>query len=196
MPEILTPADVEAYTKGRLDASDPETQRGLNAALARVRRFCGWHVSPVETHTIYMDVPCSSMLVLPTLKIVSIDSITVDGTAIDVSTVHASREAPGVIERKDRSPWSKLDTSGLGQIEVELTHGFTAVEAADFREVVLQLCDIASISVGTGGSGPLMEKTVDDVTYRWSGMVDRSWGIAKNPMMESVLYQFRLLPVA
>ena len=42
----------------------------------------------------------------------------------------------------------------------------------------------------------LTEKRVDDVELHWSGFVDRTFGIAKNPMNESILYQFRILPFA
>lgn len=198
MAENLEAADVEQYTKGRLLASNPETQRALDAALARVRRWCGWHVSPVVTETIYLDVPeGSSMLVVPTMKIDTLNTITVGGTAVNVSDVTYSREAPGILQTKNFLPWGdKLTTSGLGQIAINLSHGYAAAEAEDFREAVLQLIDQATLNVGTGGMGPLTGKKVDDVEYRWSGMVDRSWGIAKHPLNESILYQFRLLPFA
>ena len=43
----------------------------------------------------------------------------------------------------------------------------------------------------------MSEHTVDDVTLRWNGLTDRMIGsIAKEPLDESVLYQYRLLPFA
>lgn len=202
MPEELVPGDVEQYTNGRLAQDDPETVRALAAALARVRRWCGWHVSPVITETVYIDRPDGSMLVLPTLKIVSLGSVTVNGTAVDLSNVKYSREAPGVIQRNDLRPWAdNFSLSPLGAIAVAVTHGFTAIEAADFREAVLQLLDLSTLAAGSGGDGPLTEKKVDDVTYQWAGArgagIDRLPGaLAKNPMNESILYQYRLLPFA
>jgi len=196
MAEDLLPADVEQYTKGRLQATDPETQRALDEALARIRRFCGWHVSPVREETLVVDRPNSHLLFLPTLKIVSLTSVEVDGEPVDVNDIRFSHNGPGTLAFKDNRNWSSTYDNGFGQVEVTLRHGFSAAEAADFRGEVLRLIDSATISIGTGGQGPLMEKTVDDVTYRWSGMVDRSWGIAKNPLNESVLYQYRILPFA
>jgi hypothetical protein len=38
---------VEAFTEGRLNRDDAETQRQLDAALAAARGYCGWHVTPV-----------------------------------------------------------------------------------------------------------------------------------------------------
>jgi hypothetical protein len=196
--EDLAVADVEAYTGGRMLASDAETQRALDAALARVRRFCGWHVSPARTETLTVDCPWSSLLILPTMKIRSITSITVDGNAVDLTTVRTSADAPGCLETVNFQPWGGYRTdSGFGRVAVALSHGFSAAEAADFRQAVLELIDSTSLQKGTGGSGPLVEKKVDDVTYRWSGVVDRFPGsIAKNPLNESLLYQFRLLPFA
>lgn len=195
MAEQLTVDDVEAYTEGRLLASDPETQRMLDAALSRARLWCGWHVTPVLTETLILDRPDSHILILPTMKIVTLTSIEVDGTVVDLSEVRYSREAPGCLARADNTCWSTAwGTNGFGEIEVTLAHGYTAAEAGAFREAVLQMVDAAALSIGTGGIGPLTGKRVDDVELHWSGFVDRSWGIAKQPMNESVMYQYRLLP--
>jgi hypothetical protein len=45
----LSANDLEAYTNGRLSASDPNTEMVLAAALQEVRNYCKWHVSPVHT---------------------------------------------------------------------------------------------------------------------------------------------------
>lgn len=189
MAEDLEPADVAAYTEGRLSASDAGTQRALDAALARVRRWCGWHVTPVRPQAFTMHGSAHGYLVVPTLKLASVVSVTADGETVDLSDVEEYTGEPGVLYRKN-GHWC------ADRVEIEVTHGFTAAEAADFREAVLQLIDSTTLSIGTGANGPLTGKTVDDVEYRWSGITDRSWGIAKNPMNESVLYQFRLLPFA
>jgi hypothetical protein len=54
----LAPADLSAYTQGRLSASDPNTQTVLSAALAQVRHYCQWNVCPVITgDTVTLDGP-------------------------------------------------------------------------------------------------------------------------------------------
>lgn len=185
MAEDLTPADVEAYTNGRLLASDPETLRGLNAALARVRRHCGWHVSPVRGDTVIFDGPGSAFIQLPTLKIVSIDSVTENGETTDVTDVVEVRDGPGIIAKR-KSRWA----CGFSAIEVEFTHGYAAADAEDFREAVLSLVDRASLSVGVeGGGAQLVEKEVDDVRYRWSDKV------VSITLDESAVSQFRILPL-
>lgn len=186
MAEELTAADVEAYTNGRLLASDPETQRALDAALARIRRYCGWHVSPVRTDTVILDGPGCSVLELPTLHIVSIDEVHEYDNEVDLTTITQIREAPGWIAKKSCAHW----VCGYSAIEVEFTHGYSALEAADFREAVLALIDRASQSVGeAGGGAQLVEKEVDDVRYRWSDKV------TSLTLDESAVSQFRILPV-
>lgn len=189
MAEDLTPADVENYTNHRLLASDPEVLRGLNAALARIRRYCGWHVSPVRTETLTVDGPGYGLgghyLVLKTMHIVDLISITEHDEPTDLANVKESADAPGILYKK-RCHWA----CGFSAIEVELEHGYTAAEAADFREAVLALVDRASQSVGdAGGGAQLVEKEVDDVRYRWS---DR---VISLTLDESAVGQFRILPI-
>lgn len=203
MAEDLTPADVESYTNGRLLASDAEVQRALNAALARIRRYCGWHVSPVRTETLTVDGPDepdghwghygryghygsgSQYLVLKTMHIVNLISITEHDEPTDLANVKKSADAPGILYKK-RCPWA----CGFSAIEVELEHGYTAAEAEDFREAVLALVDRASQSVGdAGGGAQLVEKEVDDVRYRWSDKV------ISLTLDESAVGQFRILPI-
>ena len=185
MADELTPADVEAHTKGRVKASDPQTAVWLTQALDRVRRFCGWHVSPVREDTVVLDGGGWSYFVLPTLKVVEILSIKEDGEEVDLGGIRQVTKEPGVIYKR-RGRW-------CGEIEVRFTHGFTAAEAGSFRGEVLSLIDREETSAGLGVSGPLTGIEVDDVNYRYSGVMDRSWGIAKDPLNESVLYQYRIL---
>jgi len=200
MPEDLVPGDVEQYTRGALLQTDPETVRALNAALARVRRYCGWHVSPVRTETVTMDrPPCNSQfLILPTLKIVnpSTISITVDGVAVDPANIRASSDAPGVLSLRNLDPWGGYRwDSGFGLVEVTFTHGFTAIEAEDFRGAVLDLIYKAQQAISSGGAGPLVEKEVDDVRYKWAS-VSAAVESTTTPLDKSILDKYRILPIA
>lgn len=201
MAEIMVPGDVEAYTQGRLNQSNPETQRALDAALAKARRYCGWHVSPVRQDTIIMDRPQWTILVLPTLHIVSVDSVTIDGVPVPLDNVRMSREAPGILATKDSRPWGGyplLRDPGYGAMSVTITHGYTAAEAADFREAVLRTIDTANLQVGTGVDGPVEEIKVDDVGLsmpRRGGPDRLADTIARNPMDTSTLYQYRILAI-
>lgn len=186
-----TPADVEAYTKGRLKATDPEVVKMIARAWGKVRSFCGWHITPVKPETVTLDGTGYDWLILPTLKIVELVSVKEDGESIDLSTLRVKPGEGGTVYRRDGC-WNPCS-----EYEIEFTHGFTPDEAADAIGEVLALLDAVSLTVGTGGMGPLTGMEVDDVRLNWSGIMDRSWGIAKNPLYESPLYFYRLrLPFA
>lgn len=180
MAENLTAADVSAYTKGRLSEEDDEVVRALNEALARARRYCGWHVSPIRSETLMLNGDGGYELFLPTLKIGAITEITIDGEPIDLSTVKRDAEAPGVLIRYC---WP----CGFSNITVTLTHGYTATEAQDWRGAVLRMIDQASQSVGQQSISPMTQKKVDDVEYHWSDRVQYT------SLDATALSQYRLL---
>lgn len=167
MTEELRPEDVESYTGQRLSADDPEVQRALDAALARARRYCAWHVSPVQTETFVLDGDGSERLSLPTLAIESVDSITVNGVVIDPSEVASPAYAPYVLIRRNRWP------RGYSNIAVTVAHGYSAADCPDWREAVLRMVDQIFAIAENEGLGALTSRQVDDVTLRWaSGGVD------------------------
>lgn len=95
----------------------------LNVASGAVRLYCGWHVAPVLEETVSLDGDGGTVLILPTLRLVSLDEVRVQGVvAADVQwSTH------GVIEGR----WPKRRRS----IEVDMRHGYDA--PADLLGVVL-----------------------------------------------------------
>lgn len=165
----LDASDAVAFTNGRLKDND-ETQRMVDAALAATRRDVGWHVSPVKIgDTVTLDGPCSRILVLPTRKLVELVSITEDGIELDLSDVTVSGEPDTVVRlrKNDHSRWR----GGYQSISVELDHGYTEAEAADWRHAVLTLVDQMSRMPTFGAQGrpdaDLVMKKVDDVQLQW-----------------------------
>jgi hypothetical protein len=161
--EELTATDVETYTGGRLSAGDPETQRMLDAALMAARREVGWHVSPVLATTLTLDGPGGRKLILPTLKIVTLTSITNDGDSVDLTTVTPSAQC-GWLLYLTQGSWS-WKYSG---ITIEFDHGFSADEAPDWRQAILTMVNQMVELVVTGRpDADLSSKQVDDITYKW-----------------------------
>lgn len=158
MPE-LTPADVEQYTRKRLDKTDAETERLLAAGLSYVRQFCGWHVTPVKTgHEVELDGPGGRLLALPTLKLIALAEVTEDGQPVDVSSLYVSKR--GLVRKKSGGFWSPH----YGAITVTMDHGIEDADA--FNAAVLSFIDRSS-KAPTGGDpiavGPFRwaeEKTV------------------------------------
>lgn len=212
MPDVngeLTTADVESYTQGRLSAADPETSNILNSALSALRTYCGWRVTPSATETIVLDGTGLQTIIIPTLKVVSINSITVyDPNANATTTIdttdptqlQTSAETPGVLYRGGWSYW----TWGRGNVTVNLTHGFDNVTAADWQRAVLKLCDRMASSVGevVGNSGPMVSKRVDDVEYQWARPPSSPGSDAGDAfrLFDGIDHQlvdhYRLLPIA
>lgn len=147
MAELL-PADVQTFTHGRLQASDPEVVRMLAAALSVARREVGWHVSPVHvSEAITLDGPDSRILWLPTLKLVELRGVTEDDTVLDLATIKPSAgDGPGLprrvaLRKVNRGWW----TGEYGGLVVTMDHGYTEEEAADWRQAILSLVDQISL---------------------------------------------------
>ena len=139
----LTVLAVEAFTQGRLDRDDAETQRQLDAALAAARTYCGWHVTPVLTNSqITVDGPGGRVLALPTVKITALSAITEDGVTLDLADVQWSER--GLIAKNDGAFWSRNYRS----ITVTFSHGYA--EAADFESAVLSSIERGAFSAEHG----------------------------------------------
>lgn len=145
----LDAAAVEAFTQGRLDANDAETQRQLAAALAAARRYCGWHVTPVSTdETVVLDGTGLRILMLPTLALESVTSILEDGVTVELTDIRTSKR--GLVTKNNGTLW----TDKLGGIEVEFTHGYA--EAPDFESVIFSAIERGEFSTSKApiGIGP------------------------------------------
>lgn len=167
MAEIAI-TDLSAATRARF-VDDDAAQAALDAVLAAARRYCGWHVSPVKTgDVITLDGPGSSAVELPTRKLVTITSVVELGTTLDLTKVDSStggRSSAVVLRKRSGGWWSCRYRS----IVVTMTHGFTEAEAADWRHTIIDLVDDVSyvVAAGSGDTGPLIRKKVDDVEYQW-----------------------------
>lgn len=192
MPE-LTVDDVIQYTNGRLEDND-ETERLLGVALATARRYAGWHVSPVILgDEVILDGPDSRILWLPTKKLVELNSIEEDEVVLVLTTLRWSATLPDSqvrVRKKSDGFWS----CNYQAITVDMDHGYTEEEAADWRQAILTMVDqMASVQLGVSEIG-LVRKRVDDVEYQW----DSAMSLAAQQALTSVEYLlncYRLAPV-
>lgn len=152
MPE-LTVADVVGYTHGRLAADDTETTRLLNAALGMARRYCGWHVTPVQPDDVVtLDGTGGALLALPTLRLVELTELVEDGITADLTYVE--RSARGLLRKKagylpGPHHYGPYWTNQLGGITATMTHGFA--DAPEWQSAVLSLVDRTSMVLSSGG---------------------------------------------
>lgn len=167
--------NVEDFTAGRLDGSDAEVQRMLSVALTTARRYVGWSVSPVtEGAVVVLDGPDSRILWLPTRKLVALNSVEEDGTTLDLSTLTWTSggppglSRPAAVRKRSKGWWS----DDYESIIVDMDHGYTEVEAVDWRHAIMSMVDqmsLVPVSASTGYSpAGLSSKRVDDVTYQWA----------------------------
>lgn len=172
---LLTAADVETYTQGRL-VDDDRTEMLLNAALAAARRYCGWHVTPSRSDTLTVDGSGGAVLLLPTMRLTDITAVTENGVDLDVDTINFAPR--GVV-------WK---TSNLNRrwcrdsITFEVVHGFDDVP--DFNMAVLTAVERGSFGAAREVIGPFQ--------YTTTGAVNSTFSEAE----KAVLDLYRLEPVS
>ena len=97
-------------------------------AVAFVQTYCGWHIAPELDETLTLDGPGGWALTLPSLHVVSIASVTENGTALVEDSDYTWSES-GIIRRRcwanDPEVWAPGWWScEYRSIVVELTHGY------------------------------------------------------------------------
>lgn len=115
---LVTAAQLESATKGRIKATDPYVVEALWAATDSIRSECGWHVGPVRSETLTLDGSGGTILLVPSLHVTAITSVTENGTLLTVDT-DFDWSVNGVLERLS-GMWAGKRRS----IVVALTHGF------------------------------------------------------------------------
>lgn len=112
-----------------------------SAASQSIRGYCHWHVAPSITETLVLDGAGGKTLLVPSMHITALTKVTSGGTDV-TSRVKWSRRS-GVLTLA--SGWSHE----LGDIEVELTHGFDLAEVPNLAAIVVAIGQRAS--AGNGG---------------------------------------------
>ena len=84
----------------------------LDVASAAIRSYCGWHVTPVVTETVLVDGDGGTILNLPTLHLVSLAEVRVQGESVE----DVEWSADGTL----RGSWPDRWRS----IEVTMEHGY------------------------------------------------------------------------
>jgi hypothetical protein len=158
MGAFATPAELSAYTKGAVSPTDGRSQLVLEGASEAIRRYAGWNIAPPEDVTVTLDGG-GSVLYLPSLKVNSLDSITVDGVPWVSGADYEWSRRTGNVRRRDGGFFPEV----WGGIVVVFNSGYTTVPA-DLKEIVLQVSSIA-LSSPTGA------------TREQAGQVAMSWAI-------------------
>lgn len=135
-------SELSAYTTGLIASSDPRADIILAGATKALQRYCGWDIAPATDVTVYLDGGTEE-LYLPTLKLNSIASITVDGEAL---TEFEWSRRTGNVRRSDRIGFPEV----YGGIVVVFNSGYAEVPD-DLKQIVLQVSATA-LSSPTGAT--------------------------------------------
>lgn len=168
---IVTTDDLDAYLSG-------DKQQSLDAATAAVRAYCGWHVTPVVTESITVDVEGCTVL-LPSLHVLDLEALKVDGEDVP---------------RGDGYEWSQTGTlrvhakRGFRKLEITMTHGYKS--APDVAGVIL-----AAAARYIASPSGIVRAQVGQVseTYTQTGF-NQAGGVALLESEKAILDPYKLPP--
>lgn len=134
-PSFATPSQYAALTN---TVEDPAIQPMLDAASSMIRRYCGWHISPVVAEDVVVDGRGGHTQTLPTLRLVEL--VSVDETSwAGSTTVYAGDEiewsADGYLHRQGY--W----TERLRGVKASIVHG---IPPEDCLDLAMLCCNIVA----------------------------------------------------
>lgn len=92
----------------------------VEAATQAIRDYCGWHVAPVQEHTLTLDGSGTDTLLLPSRLVVDVTKVFVQGEELPESAYEWS--AIGALRRLD-GEWPGAYRS----VEITLEHGVSDI---------------------------------------------------------------------
>lgn len=103
-----------------VESSDPQVpQEAIDRAVSTLRQLCGWHIFPVIDEELAILVPGDGQVILPTKRLVEVESLHVDSRPVDVSALTYDEAGivyvPGLKPRRDGVP---------RKVEAKIRHGF------------------------------------------------------------------------
>lgn len=97
------------------------TQDAIDAAVSAVRRLADWHVWPERAETLRVDAPGDKLVALPTKRLVSVESVTVDGREVTIGENDFSEDGTLWIASMTPHPEGRPR-----RVVAEVVHGFAA----------------------------------------------------------------------
>lgn len=173
MDPLATLGELENHLQRPLDPA--QGAQALQLASGAVRAFCKWDLS-LETTTLVAEATGWMVLTLPTLNLVDVTEVRVDGTAVDMTPTVLSWSRRGQLFRPgDYWPrWS--------QVEVDCTHGYSPIP---------DLLKLVTLDLGAriiANPEQLISASTGRVSRTWSG----GDGPALSPLHERLLHRYSL----
>lgn len=124
---FATKHQMQDRSQGAIPTSHPFLDSALSAASRLIRNYCGWHIAPVITSTFRYRHDHLGNLWLPSLHIVSVDTLEADGYEIDLVTLPADFDPD--------TGWTNIYAY---RAVVTFSHGFEEVPE-DLVDLTLQI---------------------------------------------------------
>lgn len=134
--------------------ADVDAEAALTAS-AQVRGACGWHIAPLITEDVIFSWVRSGMYLLPTMRLVSVNTVKINGTSVAFDWSPAGElHLNGWMRPLPSINGPGLWGSGLRSVSVNFTHGYDGCPE-DVRQAVAMRA--ARLGVGrtqTQSAGP------------------------------------------
>lgn len=115
---LVGPDDLYAYPGA------PYADSLLDGVVAAIRSEVGWHIAPVLTETVTIDARGGVLLMLPTLRLVTVTAVRdVTTPAAPVTLTGWRASAAGMLYREEGWPL------GFATLEVDMQHGYASTPA-------------------------------------------------------------------
>lgn len=152
MASLATAGELNLHLQREVDPASAD--QALALASGAVRAYCGWGLAREET-TFYFEGDGNPIVSLPTMELVTVSEIRIDGDLYVPTTFLPawSRKGQGYLG----CGWARY-----AQFEVDLLHGYDPVPDL----VKLVTLDLASRQIGNPEA--LVSATVGEVSKTWS----------------------------
>lgn len=161
MDTLATVGELENHLQRDVDQGYAEQALALASGAARA--YCGWDLAR-ETATLRVDGNGTSILSLPTLNLIDVHEIRINGVAVDMQYVHWSPRGQIFWWRGD-PPTSTRWRGGwpeFGVIEADVDHGYDPIPDL----IKLVVLDLAACRQSNPEG--LASATVGQVSKSWS----------------------------
>lgn len=157
---IVVLEDFAAYLRRNLDEFDAYTARMLiDGASELVTEYCGWHISPVISETVVVDGTGTAVQTLPTLNLLSLDSVAENGALLNEAFIDWSTN--GLMEKRGAGLWTRRRRGVVAGI----THGYAKTPSW----VLTLICAAAGrVMPGAGGGNGVVAQESsggESITY-------------------------------
>lgn len=152
MDPLASAGELETHLRRTVDPTQAE--QALALASGAVRAFCGWDIAR-ESTTLTAEGSGTVVVSLPTLHLVAVSEVRVNGVALDIDPIQWAWTSRGQLLRA--GGWPRY-----AQIEVDCTHGFDPIPDL-IKLVVLE-------HAARADSNPegLIAATVGQVSRTWA----------------------------